>query len=131
MLHILLSASACVISMAHICSVVKTFSHKRYIHITIVLTMFSSYITASQILLSTDFDEGSGPIFLDQLRCSGSEQSLLECPSGRGIGLHRCTHVMDVGLHCSGIFIYTCTLYFSSIGYSLKLCSMPCIEACD
>ena len=60
---------------------------------------------ASQILSSNDFDEGSGPIFLDQLRCSSSEQSLLDCPSGRGVGVHRCTHAMDVGLSCAGMYV--------------------------
>ena len=57
---------------------------------------------ASQILTS-GYTVGDGPIFLSQLLCSGSEQSLLECSSGYPVGLHRCDHSMDVGLLCLGI----------------------------
>ena len=57
---------------------------------------------ASQILTS-GYTVGDGPIFLSQLLCSGSEQSLLECSSGYPVGLHRCDHSMDVGLHCLGM----------------------------
>ena len=62
------------------------------------------FFLASQILTS-GYTVGDGPIFLSQLRCSGSEQSLLECSSGRPLGLHRCDHSMDIGLHCQGIEI--------------------------
>ena len=48
------------------------------------------------------FGMGSGPIFLDQLQCSGGEQSLLDCPTFTGLGLHRCDHFMDAGVKCQG-----------------------------
>ena len=57
--------------------------------------------TAPEILTS-GYERGSGPIFLDQLQCSDSDQSLLECGMGRAVGLHRCNHSMDVGIRCSG-----------------------------
>ena len=53
-------------------------------------------------IMSSGFEEGSGPIFLDQLQCSGNEQSLLECAMERAVGLHHCNHSMDVGIKCSG-----------------------------
>ena len=67
----------------------------------LVLFLFV-HVLASQILTS-GYTAGDGPIFLSQLLCSGSEQSLLECSSGYPVGLHRCDHSMDVGLHCLGI----------------------------
>ena len=39
------------------------------------------------------------PIWLDDVRCSGNEAILSECPS-RGIGVHNCGHHEDVGLEC-------------------------------
>ena len=43
---------------------------------------------------------GCGPIFLDQVNCSGSEQSLLDSSSEHPIGLHHCNHTTDVGFKC-------------------------------
>ena len=50
------------------------------------------------------FGMGSGPIFLDQLQCSGSEQSLLECSAVTDLGLHSCDHFMDAGVKCRGLY---------------------------
>ena len=54
---------------------------------------------------ATRFGSGSGPIFLDQLQCSGSEQSLLDCPTFTDVGLHSCDHSMDAGVKCQGLYI--------------------------
>ena len=48
---------------------------------------------------------GSGPIFLDQISCDGSETTLLECTEkGAPIKTHQCDHSKDVGLVCQGLF---------------------------
>ena len=45
----------------------------------------------------------SSPIFLDELRCSGDEQSLLDCPTGISeVGLTNCEHSQDVWVRCRG-----------------------------
>ena len=46
--------------------------------------------------------EESVPIWLDNLQCTGSEASLLECPRGRNleVGEHNCKHREDVGVRC-------------------------------
>ena len=64
------------------------------------VTYWLSY--AAPMILTSGFDKGSGPIFLDQLQCSGSDQSLFDCDLGQTIGLHSCNHSMDVGIRCSG-----------------------------
>ena len=49
------------------------------------------------------FGTGSGPIFLKDVRCKGSEQSLLSCQHD-GLKSHdvngSCDHSMDVGVVC-------------------------------
>ena len=48
----------------------------------------------------------SGPIFLDELRCSGNELSLFDCPSGISeVGLTNCEHSEDVWVKCRGTYI--------------------------
>ena len=44
--------------------------------------------------------ESSGPIFLDQLHCTGDEESLSECDMYTEPGMHMCGHQDDVGVIC-------------------------------
>jgi len=53
-------------------------------------------------VLSSVSDRGSGPIFLDQLDCNGTENTLLECNAFTGRGLSTCDHTQDVGVRCRG-----------------------------
>ena len=56
------------------------------------------------------FGSGSGPIFLDDVRCTSTSSQLLECYS-RPILSHNCIHSADAGVGCEGMLctseIYT------------------------
>ena len=68
------------------------------------------------------FGMGSGPIFLDQLQCSGSEQSLLDCLTFTDLGLHSCHHSMDAGVKCRGLLSEEqCTKALAEIARAVQL----------
>ena len=49
---------------------------------------------------SATFGEGSGPIWYDNVRCSGNEASITQCAHD-GLGVHNCDHRQDAGVICA------------------------------
>ena len=47
---------------------------------------------------SSRFGPGTGPIHVDDIACTGTEQSLFEC---RFSSTHNCAHVEDAGVVCN------------------------------
>lgn len=68
-----------------------------HIIIIIIVTMLLGAVVYQTI--SSTFGEGSGPVFLTNLGCQGSESSLLNCSTSVFVGSY-CTHGRDVGVKC-------------------------------
>ena len=47
------------------------------------------------------FGQGTGPIWLDEVDCTGSEPNIDSCPHNAW-GSHDCSHSKDVGVICHG-----------------------------
>lgn len=52
------------------------------------------------------FGGGSGPIWMDDVKCDGSEASLTRCTSAAW-GVHNCQHSEDAGACCVGLDWHT------------------------
>ena len=63
--------------------------------------------TGALALPHSSYPVGSGPIFLSELECAGSEFSLTSCFTGHNLspGLVTCNHSMDVSIQCQGMII--------------------------
>ena len=59
----------------------------------------SPYTTGATVLPQSLTTAGSGPIWLDEVDCSGTESQLVDCRA-RPFGFHDCTHGEDVGIRC-------------------------------
>ena len=57
-----------------------------------------NYVRVKNVATGT-FGSGDGPIWLDNVSCSGSESSIQECRN-RGFGVHNCEHTEDIGIIC-------------------------------
>ena len=55
---------------------------------------------ATQVFVGASHGQGSGPIWMDDVACSGSESLLSEC-SHSGWGINDCTHSKDASVQCS------------------------------
>ena len=54
--------------------------------------------------LTTDFADGAGQIWLDNVRCVGTETRLIDCPAG-ALGTNACGHSSDGGVRCSAAMV--------------------------
>ena len=56
-------------------------------------------------LMEEMFPDGTGPIWLDDVECIGTEISLFNC-TAMPIGVHNCRHFEDIGVNCQGINLH-------------------------
>ena len=59
-----------------------------------------SIIIGAQGESNAIFGQGSGPIWLSDVGCSGTEGRLLDCSTGV-VGGHTCSHSDDAGVTCN------------------------------
>ena len=66
------------------------------------------------------FGQGSGPIFMDEVSCFGSETSLDQCIFG-GWNYHDCSHFEDAGVRCMAGKFQKYLVYLSQVRSQFSL----------
>ena len=66
------------------------------------------------------FGEGTGPILLDNVECTGNEERITACPHQR-IGQHNCLHSEDASVICQRKFISKVLHTFTGLGPQIVL----------
>ncbi len=71
------------------------------------ITLCFYIYTATEARSFAAFGQGTGPILLDNVQCTGTETRLFDCPHN-GEASHNCAHSEDAGAVCSGGENVTC-----------------------
>lgn len=58
------------------------------------------YRDAALSVAGSQYGGGPGPILLDDLQCTGTERSILQCRN-KGWYINNCDHTEDVGVVCN------------------------------
>ena len=92
------------------CSVIRSKAYRQHHFSSWMLqvsTSLAQYITTTCVFLWTiviavsqaAFGQGTGPVFLSNVRCTGNDYSLLSCNHSE-IGVTYCSHYYDAGVVC-------------------------------
>ena len=68
-----------------------------------VLCRQLGYVDAVVAPMSTRFGQGTGPIWLNNVQCTGTEPTIFECRHN-GIAKHVCEHGEDASAECIGTY---------------------------
>ena len=71
----------------------------RFLHLGYTITCSNGSYTIAIAVYQAAFGQGTGPVFLSNGGCTGTEYSLLNC-SHSEIGVTYCSHYNDVGVVC-------------------------------
>ncbi|XP_050402747.2 scavenger receptor cysteine-rich type 1 protein M160 isoform X1 [Patella vulgata] len=59
------------------------------------------YATGTAVKRAQNFGQGTGPIWLDNVGCLGTEDDIRDCKHN-GLSVHNCQHYEDAGVFCGG-----------------------------
>ena len=96
------------------------------LYFTVLLTDAVAYLSPT----STTYSQGTGPIFLDNVNCDGTESRLADCTYDSHTA--DCTHSEDAGIHCQRKCIIMCSYMHSGIILNkvATYCSLEYLGSC-
>ena len=80
----------------------------RYYYFFVITNIIKYYYITGSVTYttSTQFGQGTGPILMSVVKCSGQESNLLDCPY-QPFPYSSCSHSYDVGVKCEGKLYYS------------------------
>ena len=84
---------------------------------------FSHIWTGAVAISSSIFGQGSGPIHLDDVACSGTERRLIDCLYTH---IDNCVHSKDAGVRCQGLCMYTSLSFTTGYDQHIDLLILAC-----
>ena len=87
---------------------VLTFSPVMYNSVCTIRMLFNlsrCTVFSGAIGTTGSYTEGSLPVHIIDLNCTGSELRVLDCPHNGLNGVHICDHRQDASVRCQGIII--------------------------
>jgi len=75
------------------------------LHSNLTFKITFSLVYAGTASRNAFFGQGRGPILMEYVRCSGFEESLVQCDHN-GFGYSTCGHFEDAGVACQGEMLY-------------------------
>ncbi|XP_019631612.1 PREDICTED: deleted in malignant brain tumors 1 protein-like [Branchiostoma belcheri] len=85
-----------------------------------VVCRMLGYANVYRVRPNAYFGEGTGPIYLEDLQCDGTESSLFNC-SHRGWWVHDCKHGDDVGVVCGTYIEHLVICYHFNVDSRIRL----------
>ena len=75
---------------------------------TVLCRSLGYHFNEADLNMSQSYGLGTGPIWTNYIRCSGSEYYMWQCSYRLNYGyrLPSCNHSMDIGITCSGTYVY-------------------------
>ena len=87
----------------------------------LVNSIASFYLADSRALPANSVLPGNGPVFLSDVFCSETDQSLASCNALHLRGISSCTHGSDVGVHCEGKVLCQVMLFEGKVLHHMML----------
>ena len=122
---LLTSGEQCVVTLGT--ALMQLLSARILDMLSLMVCCFDSYyvvffqihrLTVATARTNAYFGAGTGPIYLEDVACSGSETSLLQCSSDPLLS-GGCSHSQDAGVECEGNYFNT-TIVVSHSDWSAK-----------
>ena len=85
-----------------------TWTHGIRYNYFVITFIIKDYCTTGSVtyITATQFGQGTGPILMSVVQCSGQESNLLDC-SYDPLPYSTCSHSFDVGVKCEGKLYYS------------------------
>lgn len=89
-------------SLAYFIQVIQVIKHLFCLIrlLSVVEPLYTILLSGATSRCCAGYGQGTGPIVLDDVQCTGTESRLLNCTT-RAVGTHNCAHSEDAGVSCT------------------------------